>query len=142
MIWLHKSRCINRTTAEIQHSFVVLLLHIRTSFKSLYCKTALPPNIWPSCSWGPGLTPWKQKSVTKLILITAGSSFTQQLNCLIMQEGCFSLTHFSNRRKLMSFKENHLFCFHIMVYILNICIQVFCWPFCPAVIAFKNRHTF
>lgn len=128
-------------------SYLTLFLHIKTSFKSLCCKTALPPNIWPSCSWGPGLVPWKDKSEKNFLLITPGSSLNQQfqvfkkasINCLIIKEGyLFSLLHFTNRRKLMLCKESHLFYFHILVYILNAQIQLFCWSWSSAAIAFKT----
>lgn len=116
-------------------SYLTLFLHIETSFKCLCCKTALPPNIWPSCSWGPGLAPWKDKSEGKFLLITPGSSFNQQIqvfkkaskNCLIIKGYLFSFLYFANRRKLMLSKESHLFYFHIMVYILNAQIQLFCY---------------
>lgn len=130
--------------------YLTLFLHIKTSFKSLYCKTALPPNIWPFCSWGPGLAPWKDKSVEKFLLITPRSSFNQQfqvfkkagINCLIIKEGClFSLSYFANRRKLILSKESHLFYSHILVYILNASILLFCWSWHSAATAFKTTLT-
>lgn len=131
-------------------SYLTLFLHIKTSFKSLFCKTVLPPNIWPSCSWGPGLAPWKHKSVEKFLLIPQGSSFNQQfqvfkegnINCLIIKEGyLFSLLYFANTRKLMLSKQSHLFYFHILVYILNARIQLFSWSSHSAAIAFKTILT-
>lgn len=129
---------MNRTTAELQHSFVVsVLLFFFTSKLHLKAYIAKLPFPQTSGLFAPGdlVLHHEKKSVEKFLLITPGSSFNQQfqvfkkadINCLIIREGyLFSLSYFANRRKLILSKESHLFYFHILVYILNASIPLFC----------------